>query len=176
MKSPDDADLRIAAQIAEFDAADKFAAALRRHNMTAVVDDDYPQVRHEYEDALANLLDAMRANHRFKDAGNRYGLTAVRHDSISADVLEELERAKRKFPTWPTDPLHAVAVLGEEYGELNKAVLQAVYEPHKSGRVEVREEAIQTAAMALRFIDSLEQYRYHESHQHLQKQEVDYAR
>lgn len=41
-----------------------------------------------------------------------------------ADVLAELERATRKFPTWPTDPLHAVVVLGEEFGELTKAVLE----------------------------------------------------
>jgi hypothetical protein len=36
-------------------------------------------------------------------------------ESVRA-VLAELDRATRKFPTWPTDPLHAVAVLGEEAG------------------------------------------------------------
>lgn len=41
--------------------------------MTAIVDDDYPQVRHEWEGALASLMDAMKANGRFKP-GNRYGL------------------------------------------------------------------------------------------------------
>ena len=34
------------------------------------------------------------------------------------DVQAELKRAATKFPTWPTDPIHALAVLGEEYGEL----------------------------------------------------------
>ena len=38
------------------------------------------------------------------------------HDRITA----ELARAVKKFPTWPTDPLHALAVLGEEFGELTK--------------------------------------------------------
>ena len=47
---------------------------------------------------------------------------------IEAEVL----KATEKFPTWPTDPLHALAVLGEEYGELTKAVLQVTYEPHKA--------------------------------------------
>jgi hypothetical protein len=60
-------------QRAEFDAADKFAQRLKAHNMTPVVDDDYPQVRHEYESALAGLVDAMKANGRFGD-GNLYHL------------------------------------------------------------------------------------------------------
>jgi hypothetical protein len=43
---------------------------------------------------------------------------------IIDEVLAELERATSKFPTWPTDPFHALSVLGEEYGELQKSVLQ----------------------------------------------------
>jgi hypothetical protein len=84
-------------------------------------------------------------------------------------VLDEVSRAMRKYPTWPTDPLHALAVLGEEFGELTKAVLQATYEPHKSGPCAVREEAIQTAAMALRFIASLDTYVYGACDQHEQR-------
>ena len=61
-------------------------------------------------------------------------------------VLSELRRAIVKFPTWPTDPLHALAVLGEEFGELTKAMLQLTYEPHKSSAEEVRKEALQTAS------------------------------
>lgn len=84
-------------------------------------------------------------------------------------VIAELQRATHKFPTWPTDPLHAVAIVGEEFGELNKAVLQCTYEPQKSGLDEVREEATQTAAMALRFLASLNKYVYAGSAQHLQE-------
>lgn len=73
-------------------------------------------------------------------------------------VLSEVEAAISKFPTWPNDPLHAVGVLNEECGELNKAVLQHVYEPHKNHPGDVRKEAIQTAAMALRFIAGLPYY------------------
>lgn len=85
------------------------------------------------------------------------------------DVLSEVTRATAKFPTWPTDPLHAVAVLGEEFGELTKAVLQSVYEPHKVSPGDVRSEAIQTAAMALRFLASLDQYDYIACAQHQQE-------
>ncbi|MEJ1358318.1 MAG: hypothetical protein RPU51_09120 [Candidatus Sedimenticola sp. (ex Thyasira tokunagai)] len=92
---------------------------------------------------------------------------------ITEQVISEVQRATEKFPTWPTDPLHALAVLGEEYGELNKAVLQSVYEPHKSTPEEVREEAIQTAAMALRFLMSLGQYEYIRAEQHTQVRSLD---
>ncbi len=83
-------------------------------------------------------------------------------------VFAEVERAMRKFPTWPTDPLHAVAVLGEEFGELTKEALQLVYEPHKTSMEEVRKEAIQTAAMALRFVASLDRYEFTPGEQHAQ--------
>lgn len=91
-------------------------------------------------------------------------------DAVRA-VLDELERATSKFPTWPTDPLHAVAVVSEEAGELVKAVLQAAYEPHKSTPEDVATEAIQTAAMALRFIDSLPRYAYARGEQHSQQED-----
>jgi hypothetical protein len=93
----------------------------------------------------------------------RQGVAPITHE-----VLDEIERAIAKFPTWPTDPLHALAVLGEEFGELTKAVLQSVYEPHKSTPADVRAEAIQTAAMALRFLHSRDRYSYQPGAQHVQ--------
>lgn len=89
--------------------------------------------------------------------------------SIFNAITRELDRAVSKFPEYPTDPLHALAVLGEEYGELNKAVLQLTYEPHKTSKVEVRSEAVQTAAMAIRFLISLDRFEYKQSEQHNQK-------
>lgn len=83
-------------------------------------------------------------------------------------VFGELRAAIDKFPEWPTDPLHALAVLGEEYGELTKDVLQMTYEPGKSTAEDVRKEAIQTAAMALRFVSSLDEYIYKAGEQHRQ--------
>lgn len=75
-------------------------------------------------------------------------------------VQTELAAAKAKFPTWPIDPMHALAILGEEYGELTKAVVEATYEPWKADLADVRREAIQTAAMALRFVENLDAYQF----------------
>ena len=95
-------------------------------------------------------------------------------DALDAEqenaVLAEVHRARAKFPTWPTDPLHALAVLGEEFGELTKAVMHVVYEPDVGDTArEVREEAVQTAAMALRFVASLGEYVYRPGEQHQQE-------
>jgi hypothetical protein len=87
---------------------------------------------------------------------------------VIEQVVDEVGRAMRKFPTWPSDPLHALAILGEEFGELNKAMLQLTYEPNKTSANEVRTEAIQTAAMALRLIWSLDHYEYRACEQHVQ--------
>ena len=90
--------------------------------------------------------------------------------NVTDQVFAEVKRATLKFPTWPTDPLHALAVLGEEHGELTKAMLQLTYEPHKTDANEVRTEAIQTAAMALRLAMSLDRYSYRQSPQHYQSE------
>lgn len=96
--------------------------------------------------------------------------TPYKPADILGGVWSELERAIAKFPTWPTDPLHALAVLGEEFGELTKDVLQMTYEPGKTNAENVRKEAIQTAAMALRFVASLDAYIYKAGEQHRQEQ------
>lgn len=165
---------RMNLQSKEFDAAAEFSIQLRRHDATAVVDDDYPSVRHDYEGALAGLISSMKANGRFGPR-NRYGVCDVAKaaprpamQSTIVEVLAEIERATAKFPTWPTDPLHAIGVLGEEFGELTKAVMQATYEPHKNGPGAVHDEAVQTAAMALRFLASLDCYEYASCPQHQQ--------
>lgn len=81
-------------------------------------------------------------------------------------VLKELDRAAKKYPVWPTDPLHALAILGEEFGELTKDALQLVYEPHRTSFTNLRDEAIQTAAMALQFLLSLDNYEFEPGRQH----------
>lgn len=73
------------------------------------------------------------------------------------EISRELRSAIAKFPAWPNDMLHAMAIVGEEYGELLKAVLQFHYEPHKGETYEhIRVEAIQTIAMLHRFLNSLD--------------------
>jgi len=89
---------------------------------------------------------------------------------ILSGVWTELSSAIKKYPEWPTDPLHALAILGEEFGELTKDVLQMSYEPNKTTAENVRAEAIQTAAMALRFVASLNNYIYKAGEQHRQEQ------
>lgn len=76
-------------------------------------------------------------------------------------VLEELAKAEEKHPGWPEDPFHALAILSEEVGELNQAVLQYTYEEGTSAAV--KKEALQTAAMALRFLMGLSDYTYKQS-------------
>lgn len=73
-------------------------------------------------------------------------------------VLDELRRAEEKFPMWPRDVIHAAAIVAEESGELVQAALQNVY---SNGRTldHVRREAIQTAAMAIRLLSGMGEYR-----------------
>ncbi len=88
--------------------------------------------------------------------------------SVLAQIEAEIQRATAKFPTWPTDALHAVGVVGEEMGELQKEVMQLTYEPHKSTPESVRKEAVQLAAMSIRFLMSLDRYEYAPRPQHSQ--------
>lgn len=91
--------------------------------------------------------------------------------NVVAEVLAELETAVVKFPTWPVDPLHAAGVINEEVGELNKAILQQVYEPHKNKPNAVRDEARQACAMLIRFLAGLDpqSYDWREGKQYEQK-------
>jgi hypothetical protein len=61
-----------------------------------------------------------------------------------------LEKAEAKHPQFPTDPIHAAAIVVEEAGELQQAALQYVYE--KGRGEDLIEEAIHVGAMALRFL------------------------
>lgn len=89
--------------------------------------------------------------------------------SFLAEIAAEIDRATTKFPTWPTDAIHAVGVVAEEMGELQKEVMQLTYEPHKSTPETVRKEAVQLAAMSIRFLMSLGRYAYEPRPQHSQQ-------
>ena len=89
--------------------------------------------------------------------------------TLIEEIEAEMKRAVAKFPTWPTDPFHAKAVLDEEVGELAKAILQFTYEPEKGVTMaDIRSEAMQTATMAIRWAQSIEAYRYEQGEQHEQ--------
>jgi hypothetical protein len=74
-------------------------------------------------------------------------------DNIINEILEEVLRAEIKHPYWPKDNIHGAAIICEESGELIRAALQLTYE--KGDINALRDEAIQTAATCIRFIDNL---------------------
>lgn len=87
------------------------------------------------------------------------GLTSL--TQIVTEAIREVERAANLHPHWPSDPLHAVAILAEEMGELTQKLLQATYEPKKGVTVgDIREEAVQVAAMGLRFLVNFHRYQF----------------
>ena len=77
-------------------------------------------------------------------------------------ILNELERAENKFPIWPADIVHAGAIVSEESGELIRACLNREYA--KGGESdaqlldECQKEAVQTGAMAFRFLKNFHLY------------------
>ena len=77
---------------------------------------------------------------------------------LIADILAELSRAEQIHPKWPTDPIHAAAILAEEAGEVVKAVNDVAMD-HKRGS-DYKTEAIQCAAMCIRFLKNLDKYEW----------------
>lgn len=55
---------KIALQNKEFDAVETLSSKYSSLTMTAVVDDDYPEMRHYYESAVKQLIEAFKANGR----------------------------------------------------------------------------------------------------------------
>jgi hypothetical protein len=79
---------------------------------------------------------------------------------IKSEIDEEILRAENLYPGWPADPVHAAAVVAEEAGELVKAALDYSYGKDGGGpERDMRIEAIQTAAMAIRFLMGVGEYR-----------------
>ncbi|MGT3192393.1 hypothetical protein [Yersinia enterocolitica] len=83
--------------------------------------------------------------------------TCAQYTSILSEIAGEAMRASGIHPKWPTDALHAVSILTEESGELMKAAIEYHY---NNGDIEaVREEAVQTGAMALRVLMNIDKYK-----------------
>ena len=72
-------------------------------------------------------------------------------------IIYELNEAEKKFPGFPDDAVHAAAIVAEEAGELTKASLDFHY-LRETSREEMKKEAAQTAAMAIRFLIHLDEY------------------
>lgn len=74
-------------------------------------------------------------------------------------VEEEYDKATKKHGSFPTDRIHASAILNEEAGKLTQACID--YErgqlPGEEAYPRMEEFAARVAAMALRFYESLPQ-------------------
>jgi NTP pyrophosphatase (non-canonical NTP hydrolase) len=69
--------------------------------------------------------------------------------SIASEVLDERERQDRKWGEQNHDPLVWLSILGEEFGEVSKAVLEANAPAY-------REELIQVAAVAMAMVQAFD--------------------
>ena len=70
-------------------------------------------------------------------------------------ALDELDRAEELYPQWPADLVHQAAIVTEEAGELLQASNDVRWQQGDSTLADVRDEAIQTIAMALRLLINL---------------------
>ena len=68
-------------------------------------------------------------------------------------VITELDNAEKIHPIWPDDLIHAAAILIEEAGEVIRSALD--YYNGKVSISKIRNETIQTAAMAFRLLKNL---------------------
>ena len=72
------------------------------------------------------------------------------------EILNELAKAKEKWPNWLDDPIHAASIISEEAGELTQAANDFCY---GDGTIEhMVEEAAQVGAMAIRFLEGVGDY------------------
>lgn len=87
-----------------------------------------------------------------------HGRTLAQHGEQAIDLIfAELRKAEALHPGWPTDPIHAVAILVEEAREAMKEAINYTYK-WNIGDAHTREESIrklrtelaQTGAMAIR--------------------------
>ncbi len=76
---------------------------------------------------------------------------------IIKEIETELDYANTKHPYWPVDAVHASAIINEEAGKLTQACID-----HENGdgdsRERMRKKAVSTAAMAIRFLQSFDEY------------------
>lgn len=98
----------------------------------------------------------MCNNAEWKEKMALHGLTSVKAEQLQEileAVVKELGEAMAKHPLWPVNVVHGAAIVGEQAGELVRAALHEAYGLDNGPAL--RQEAIQTAAMAIRFLLNL---------------------
>lgn len=136
-------------QNVEFASVTDLAEQWRRLQLTTVVDDDYPAVRSSYEGAMNRLLKACAANGR--ELYPQGSTLQINGAGLFGDLLREITKEHAEAADrWP--PMNSAhegyAVLAEEMDELWQHVKT---KQSKRDLSAMKKEAIQVAAMALRF-------------------------
>ena len=75
---------------------------------------------------------------------------------MNKTVLDQLEKAKRKHPTFPKSSIGGLAIIAEEFGELSTAftrLCQGVND--KANNDNLQEEAAHVAVTAIRFLETM---------------------
>ena len=85
------------------------------------------------------------------------------YSKIIDEVLEELKSAMEKHQEWPLPIFEAFTVISEEVGELAQAILDYKHDGKKYENI--KKEALQVAAMGLRFLMNLKDEKEVEKHE-----------
>jgi NTP pyrophosphatase (non-canonical NTP hydrolase) len=73
--------------------------------------------------------------------------------NVLADVFDERQKQDRKWGEQNHDPTYWLGILGEEFGEVCKAVIE---DPNNDYLDIAREELVQVAAVAVAFIEYID--------------------
>lgn len=87
-----------------------------------------------------------------------------RTDKALQNILEERERQEAKWGEQNHDPYTYLTILMEEVGEYAQACLQTQFGGKHGGLDRMREEAIQTAAVALAIVECLDRSKWQWPH------------
>lgn len=119
---------RIALQNKEFEAMEELAKQWRRLQMTPPVDDDYEQVRFEYDQARRSFNDAQRANARWKVPEIRTSIVqdwaailGLRHQGVLVSAVRGCDSVTREDASKILVRTYRGVLLKSHCGDIQKA-------------------------------------------------------
>lgn len=77
-------------------------------------------------------------------------------EQVFALVRAELDKARTKYPHWPSDMVHAAAIASEEDGEVIRSVNCYFFRQGDDTWADIEKEAVQAIAMWVRFLTDRE--------------------